>query len=173
MIKDNVIFQSSDHLNLDNGKTRHYGIEYQLQWQFLEQWRLNAQGSYAKHEYRKNVDLLGSEINIKGNEIDTAPGYTASAQLTWNPLADTSVELEWVHMGKYFTDIDNQQRYQGHDLWNLRLRQVLTDTISAGLRVTNLTDIDYAERADYTSRGGDRYFVGEPRSLYGDITFVF
>lgn len=173
MIKDNVIFQSSDRLNLDNGKTRHYGIEYQLQWQLLEQWRLNAQGSYAKHEYRKNVDLLGSEINIKGNEIDTAPGYTASAQLIWNPLADTSVELEWVHMGKYFTDIDNQQRYQGHDLWNLRLRQLLTDTISAGLRVTNLTDIDYAERADYTSRGGDRYFVGEPRSLYGDITFVF
>jgi hypothetical protein len=32
--------------------------------------------------------------------------------------------------------------------------------------VLNLLDVDYAERADYTSFAGDRYFVGEPRSLY-------
>lgn len=173
MNKDNVIFQSSDRLNLDNGKTRHYGIEYQLSWQFLEQWQLNIQGTHAHHEYRKNVNALGSEFTIKGNDVDTAPRNMGSVQLEWTPLSDTRFELEWVHMGKYYTDIDNQQRYQGHDLWNLRLRQRFNDSISGGLRVTNLTDIDYAERADYTSRSGDRYFIGEPRSLYADVTFSF
>jgi outer membrane receptor for ferric coprogen and ferric-rhodotorulic acid len=34
-----------------------------------------------------------------------------------------------------------------------------------GARVTNLFDTDYAERADF-GFGVDRYFVGEPRSVY-------
>ncbi len=173
MEKDHVIFQSSDRLNLDNGKTRHYGIEYDLGWQISEQWQVYLRGTHAHHEYRKNVSALGAEFDISGNDIDTAPHNMGSAQLSWTPLPATTVELQWVYMGKYFTDIDNQQRYQGHQLWNLRLRQTLTPSISAGLRVTNLGDIDYAERADYSSRNGDRYFVGEPRSLYADISFSF
>ncbi|MFT7110264.1 MAG: iron complex outermembrane receptor protein, partial [Psychrobacter glaciei] len=35
----------------------------------------------------------------------------------------------------------------------------------ASARVTNLLDVDYAERADF-GFGNERYFVGEPVSLY-------
>lgn len=173
MDKDNVIFQSSDRVNLDNARTRHYGIEYDLSWQFLQDWQVQVHGTYARHEYRKNVSAMGSDFDIKGNDIDTAPRKMGSAQLVWTPFTATRLELEWVYMGEYYTDIDNQNRYDGHELWNLRLRQQFNEHISGGLRVTNLTDIEYAERADYTSRDGDRYFIGEPRSLYGDISFRF
>jgi iron complex outermembrane receptor protein len=46
----------------------------------------------------------------------------------------------------------------------------LTRRISAGLRVTNLTDEDYAERADF-GFGSYRYFVGEPRSVYVSLDY--
>ena len=38
--------------------------------------------------------------------------------------------------------------------------------------MTNLTDEDYAERADFAF-GNFRYFIGEPRSAYVGITAEF
>ena len=42
-------------------------------------------------------------------------------------------------------------------------------TTRLSARLMNLTDEDYAERADY-SFGSDRYFVGTPVSLYLGLT---
>ena len=38
-------------------------------------------------------------------------------------------------------------------------------------KVMNITDEDYAERADF-SFGSDRYFVGTPRSVYLGLTLT-
>jgi outer membrane receptor protein involved in Fe transport len=40
----------------------------------------------------------------------------------------------------------------------------------ASLRITNLLDEDYAERADF-GFGQYRYFVGEPRGAYLEISY--
>jgi outer membrane receptor protein involved in Fe transport len=58
-------------------------------------------------------------------------------------------------------------------LWHLRLQQQLNEHWQLGLRLLNVADTDYAERADYSGFDGDRYFVGEPRSLYVDISAQF
>jgi iron complex outermembrane recepter protein len=42
----------------------------------------------------------------------------------------------------------------------------------ASLRITNLLDEDYAERADF-GFGQYRYFVGEPRGAYLEISYQF
>ncbi len=177
MNKSNVIFQSSDRLNLDNGKTQHYGIEYNVFWQISPRWDINLAGTFARHLYDSNVALFGatSDLAIDGNDIDTAPRRNSAVQLGWTATEHTRVELEWVSMGKYYTDIDNLHSYEGHDLLNLRVRQQLNQAVSLGLRVTNLADEDYAERADYNSLAaeGDRYFIGEPRAVYGDISLSF
>jgi outer membrane receptor protein involved in Fe transport len=175
MKKSNVIFQSSDRLNLDNGETEHYGLEYQLGWQISQAWKLAVNGTFARHYYTNDVRLFGASDNIKlkGNDIDTAPRRMSTAQLSWTPTDNTEAELEWVAMGKHYTDIDNAHSYQGHNLLHLRLRQRLNSDISVGLRISNLTDADYAERADYSSFDGDRYFIGEPRSYHADISFSF
>ncbi|MFA7554489.1 MAG: TonB-dependent receptor [Spongiibacteraceae bacterium] len=175
MKKDNVIFQSSNRLNVDNGASKHYGLEYKLHWQIAEQWDMSVAGTFARHLYTSNVRIFGATqtVDIDGNDVDTAPHQMHSAQLGWRPTEGTRLELEWISMGKYYTDIDNLHSYEGHELFNLRLRQQLTATISVGLRVNNLTDVDYAERADYSGFAGDRYFVGEPRSYFADINFKF
>ncbi len=175
MKKTNVIFQSSDRLNLDDGQTEHMGLEYELFWQLSTQFDLQASGTFARHEYTSDVSLFGSDdaVNLNGNDVDTAPRRMSTVQLGWQPTETTRAELEWVSMGKYYTDIDNLHSYEGHDLWHLRVRQQLNKAVSVGLRVNNLTDEDYAERADFSSFGGDRYFIGEPRSYYADISIQF
>ncbi|WP_240554819.1 TonB-dependent receptor [Oceanicoccus sagamiensis] len=175
MKKTNVIFQSSDRLNIDDGQTEHMGVEYDLSWQLGQQWDIRASGTFARHEYTSDVSLFGSDdaINLDGNDVDTAPRRMSTVQLGWQPTDTTRAELEWVSMGKYYTDIDNLHSYEGHDLYHLRLRQQLNSNISVGIRVNNLTDEDYAERADFSSFSGDRYFIGEPRSYYADIAIQF
>ena len=48
---------------------------------------------------------------------------------------------------------------------NLRVGFKVTPRWQLWVRVHNLTDEDYADRADYAF-GNERYFIGEPRSVY-------
>ena len=124
----------------------------------------------ARHEYDSNIQLIGSGGGIKGNDIDTAPRGFGSMRLGWQIRPQHRLELEWVHMGRYYLEPDNLHRYGGHQLLNLRLSNDLGPRLSVAFRATNLTDEDYAERADF-GFGNYRYFVGEPRSLYVQLSY--
>ena len=71
-------------------------------------------------------------------------------------------------MDEYYTDPENLHEYEGHDLFNIRAEYQFSQQFSGFLRVMNATDTDYAERADF-GFGSDRYFVGEPRTVYVGI----
>ncbi|MCU7553432.1 TonB-dependent receptor [Alteromonas sp. ASW11-19] len=161
MRKDNVIFRDSDFFNVSDGESRHRGIEIELDYRFSTQWDLALAASHARHTYAH--DQLSGGVNINGNDIDTAPRNLVNARLGWNPLPDTRVVLEWQHMDDYYTDPENQHSYAGHDLLHVRASASLTDGLTAYVRVLNLTDEAYAERADFSGFSGDRYFPGLPR----------
>lgn len=165
MDKDNVIFQDSDRNNVSGGETRHKGVEFGLDYALSDTLRWQFAASYARHHYGANIAPQGVTVNIDGNEIDTSPKWTGSSQLLWEVAAGHSLEAEWVHMGSYYTNEANTNKYEGHDLLNLRWLASLPNNWNLGLRVTNLLDRDYAERADF-GFGNDRYFVGQPRSWY-------
>lgn len=165
--KNQIILQDANRQVFSGGKTERRGIELELDWQLLESLNFAFQGSYAKTLY-DNDAITGTE----GNEVDTAPRRMASAQLKWQPLAGSTAELEWVHVGEHFLDAVNSARYPGHNLLHLRLQQTLNKTFTVSLRVTNVTDEDYAERADFAF-GNYRYFIGEPRSAYVGVSAHF
>ena len=167
MDKEDVIFQDRDRYNVSGAETTHRGVEASLNWQVSNVWSLKANGSYARHRYDSDIQLLGSRGSIEGNEMDTAPKHFGSVQL----LADFSqvgpaltAELEWLWVAKYWLDPNNQHEYDGHELLNLRGSWAVTPNVTLTLVATNLMDKGYAERADY-GFGSYRYFVGEPRSL--------
>jgi iron complex outermembrane recepter protein len=172
MDKDEVIFQDSERRNVSGASTRHRGVEYSVVWNLAEQWRLAADGTWAKHTYESDDGLQGLPPGtaISGNEMDTAPESMASVRLGWSPDARTEAELEWQHMSRYYLEPTATFDYPGHDLLNLRVSRELGSAWSATARVTNLTDDDYAERADYAF-GDYRYFIGEPRALYLEIAW--
>ena len=169
MNKDNFIFRDSDYYNVNDGESRHRGIELELQYQLAENWDLMVAASYAKHTYSYSQIL--SDIDINGNYIDTAPKTIANTRLGWDINASARAELEWEHMGNYYTDPENLHRYDGHDVLNLRASMQVTDALTLFARINNLTDTSYAERADYTSFGGDRYFPGRPRNLMMSLDY--
>ena len=176
MHKDDAIFQDANRYNVSGAQTRHYGAEISFDYLISDHWSLGIDANVASHTYDSNIELLGSSGNIKGNDIDTAPKAFGSARLDWDfsTLAGRSsrAELEWVYMDSYYLEPQNNHQYDGHSLVNLRITSDLTPRWSAGLRLTNLLDEDYAERADF-GFGEYRYFVGQPRGAYLQISYQF
>jgi len=173
MQKDNVIFQDSSRRNVSSGETEHKGLELNSLFDLTDSLQLSFVASYARHTYGANIAPLGVTVSIDGNDIDTAPKLTGNVQLRWAVNENNNVQLEWVHMDDYYTNETNTNRYEGHDLVNLRYQYESNDDWYFAARVTNLFDTEYAERADWTSFVGDRYFVGQPASLYVTIGTEF
>jgi len=166
MTKDNVIFQDSDRNNVSGGETKHRGIEFNSVVSLTEQLSLNLVASYARHTYEANVAPLGTTIVLDGKDMDTAPELVGNFQLDWRIDDANSLNVELVHMDEYFTDEQNLHSYEGHDIVNVRYRHDFMDSWYFSARILNLLDTDYAERADFSGFAGDRYFVGEPASVY-------
>ena len=103
---------------------------------------------------------------LDGNDMDTAPKLTGNIQLNWQIDTSSGLNIEWMHMDPYYTDESNLHRYAGHDIVNVRYQHEFSNNWYFAARVLNLFDVDYAERADFSGFAGDRYFVGEPVSLY-------
>jgi len=174
MKKDEVIFQDADRQNISGAKTRHTGLDISLDYQLADNWAVRLDGTYAEHKYDSPIQLLGSSGDIEGNFIDTSPKVFGSAGLQWDMTEATGLpgraELEWVYMDSYYLEPDNQHEYEGHSLLNLRVTGQLSKRFSAGIRLTNLLDEDYAERADF-GFGDYRYFVGQPMGAYVQLGY--
>ncbi|MFT6712220.1 MAG: iron complex outermembrane receptor protein, partial [Arenicella sp.] len=167
----NVIIRDSDFFNVDGQIIDSQGLELAFKHQFGDAWSGRLVGAYAKHEYASDQLLGGS--NIRGNEVDTAPNLLGSLFLAWRPSSKFFAELELQHLSEYFLEPENQRDYPGHTLLNLRGQYQINDQWSAALRLLNVSDKLYAERADFTSFTNERYFPGEPRSLFAELSWKF
>ena len=176
MQKDEVIFQDADRQNVSGAETRHLGLELSANYRIADNWLFSLDATVAEHQYDSRVALLGSSGDIKGNDIDTAPNVYGSARVKWDfshfSGQDSVAELEWVYMDEYYLDPDNAHKYDGHSLLNLRLASNLGPRWRATVRLTNLLDEQYAERADF-GFGEYRYFVGQPRGAYVEMRYFF
>jgi len=176
MDKDEVIFQDANRYNVSGARTRHYGAEISLDYRFARDWNVGLAATVARHTYDNPVQLLESRGDIEGNDIDTAPRVFGSARLGRDLSRlvgrESRAELEWVYMDSYYLEPDNLHEYDGHSLFNLRITSRLDPRWGATLRLTNLLDEEYAERADFAF-GQYRYFVGEPRSVYVELSYRF
>ncbi|WP_417669230.1 TonB-dependent receptor [Pseudoalteromonas tetraodonis] len=169
MSKHNTIYRDSDFFTVNDGQTRHRGIELELAHSFNQHLSVNFAGTYAKHTY-SNEQVIGS-INIKGNDIDTAPRKVANIDFNWQANESISLALQWHYVSRYFTDPENLHEYQGHDILSLRGQWQISPQLLLSARIINLTNTAYAERADYTSFTGDRYFPGKPRNAMLSVSY--
>lgn len=172
MKKRNVIFRdSSARNNLGDGKTKHHGLELSGNWQINDAFDLSGVLNLANHRYDNNQSV--SSADIDGNQEDSAPKQTGSMHLGWQFVEGARAELELVHVGEYYTDVNNENKYDGHDVFNLRTRWAVTNQLTLNARILNLTDTRYADRADFSGFVGDRYFPGMPRSIFVGGEFQF
>ena len=110
---------------------------------------------------------------ISGNYLDTSP--KTSFNLRWLNTLSNSIkfEVEAERLGSYYTDAANLHEYEGHILIHSRFVFLYRNNLRQIIRVHNLFDEDYAERADFNAFGGDRYFPGLPRQIYTSLEYSF
>ena len=169
--KRNSIFRDAENFIIDNGKTNHKGIELTLDINLNEISNLTSNLTYGDHKYDFDSDTSMREKIRIGNEIDTSPKLMANLILDTSINDALSLTFELEHMDSYFTDAANLHEYEGHTLLHFRTNLNYSEKLKLYLRIDNVTDRDYAERADFNAFGGDRYFPGLPRETYVGLEY--
>jgi outer membrane receptor protein involved in Fe transport len=170
MDKRNVILRESNGFNVSDGRTSHRGVEYEVRWRPLDGVELSGAGTFARHRYEFSRSVEGGENIVDGNDVDTAPRSLHRAAMGWTPAAAWAFEVEWLSVGAYWLDAANAHRYGGHELLNLRARWQPAREWAVTLRLNNVLDRDYADRADYAF-GNYRYFPGRDRALFAEVAW--
>jgi outer membrane cobalamin receptor len=171
--KKNSIFRDAENFIVDNGKTNHKGIELSLDWIVSANNSFSTNITYGDHKYDFETDTSMREKIRVGNQIDTAPKLMANLLWGLNLNKNSSLTFEVEHMSSYYTDAANLHEYEGHTLYHARYNQKLSESLKTYLRIDNISDKAYAERADFNAFGGDRYFPGLPREIYIGLEYTF
>jgi len=169
--KDNVILRDANAFNVSDGRTTHRGVEYEVGWSPVTQLRASAAGTYARHRYDFDRSAEQGEQISAGNDVDTAPRHVHSVRLEWRTSSQWRAEAEWLRVGSYFVDASNQNRYDGHELLNVGASWQFLPAWHASLRVNNVLDRAYADRADFAF-GNYRYFPGRDRTAFLEIGYA-
>jgi outer membrane receptor protein involved in Fe transport len=161
MQKRHGSFRNANGFTVTDTRTDHRGIELEFEAAVLTNLSLSGWVSYADHTYAFDSPLDGI---VNGVRIESAPEWTSALQLLWRPSAASELELGWNHIGEYITEASGAHEYPGHDVFSLRGSWRLDENAELFGAVRNLTNTDYAERADFAF-GNDRYFPGEDRAI--------
>ena len=169
MHKDDYILQDSNRYNVSNGESRHVGGELDLKLRSEHGFYAGLAATWVKQTYAFSQQIAGGETITSGNDIDTAPRTLGSLHLGWS-VDPWLAEIEWVHQGRYYLTAQENQRYGGHDLLNLRTSWSINREWRVTARINNLNDTLYADRADYAF-GEYRYFPGHDRELFLELSW--
>ncbi|NCW21027.1 MAG: TonB-dependent receptor [Gammaproteobacteria bacterium] len=163
--KAGVILRDTNGFNVSGGRTRHEGLEYELDWQARAQWRVRANGTWARHRYGFSRVIEGGESIVAGRDIDTAPRSIHRLALEFRPYNALAIEVEARRTGDYFADAANERRHPAQVALRLNSRWQLGDDLGLNLEIENPADQRLADRADY-AQGDWRYFPARGRSVY-------
>jgi len=175
MKKDNVILRETNGFNVGNGSTRHRGFEYELRRDGVHT-TVALNGTYARHEYAFSRAIEGGETIIDGNDVDTAPRnlHSLSFQVDMGSLLDLDglrCAIDANYVDRYYLDAANTASYPGHVVANARVLWQLAGSFDFALRVDNLFDKRYADRADFAF-GNYRYFPARGRAVFLSVNYA-
>ncbi len=171
MNKRNFIIREANGFNVSNGKTTHRGIEYEMRWLPVEWLAVRAAGTYAHHEYAFSRSIEQGETITAGNDVDTAPRQLHNLGLDAHIGASCTAGVDVVYVGSYWLDAANTASYPGHTLANLHVQWRPAEGVVAALRVDNVLDTAYADRADFAF-GNYRYFPGRSRAVFVSLDYT-
>ena len=157
--KNNYIFKDASSNMILGGRSRHRGLELTGSKFLNTKFSLKYAFNLTEHLY----DFTNSSIGIySGNDIDTSPNLFGSVFFNYEINERIKFQIEQEFMDEYYTEPSNLYIYKGHNLTNVRSSYEVNKNLSLNFSVINLFDKAYAERADYSSFSGERFFPGIP-----------
>lgn len=170
MQKKNSVYRDAEGFNVGGGRSKHRGIELDWSLNLHPEWEIAVRGTYAWHTYDFDVVASRGETFVSGRDVDTAPEWQGGAELRYAGSGRFDATLQWVSLGSYYLDAENQYSYPGHDVVNLRASVDFSDRWSLTVRLNNVLDTDYADRADFAF-GNYRYFPGRGREMFLQLLY--
>ncbi|ELR71083.1 TonB-dependent receptor [Fulvivirga imtechensis AK7] len=166
----NVLLDDGTRENRNAGETLHQGVEYGFRYVPLNNLHIRVGGTNATHEY-SDYQELGESYN--GNSMESAPNWIANTEVQYKPpfLKGSRIGLEWQHVGPYYMDAANTEKYEGFDLLNMRVGYTLKG-FDIWCNIMNITNELYATNAS-KSRFGKNYSPGDPRTFSIGIGYKF
>lgn len=173
--KDDIVtfkVTSTDSRRENAGKTEHKGVEIGVGVRPVKEVGLNVSYSYSKHTY---LDWKSASSDFSGKEIPAAPRQVMNTSLEYSPavLKGGKTEVEWVHLGSYWLDDANTEKYKGHDLINLRGSYKVNPDFEVYLKALNVFDRAYADRVSKGSTGDATWAPGNPLTLFAGLTYTW
>lgn len=156
---------------LNAGKTEHKGVEVGFGIEPVKEVSLNASYSYSKHSYSEWK--VSPAVDLSGREISVAPRQNLNVSLDYKPgfLNGGLFEIEWAHLGSYWMDDANTEKYKGHDLINLRASYKPVAGWELYAKALNIFDKSYADRVAKGSTGEALWAPGTPLTLFAGVVY--
>lgn len=156
--------------NQNAGQTKHQGIEYGITYKPTHEWSFRFSGTNAKHTFIQDVE---KGINYGGNEIAGAPHFIGNAEITYKPsfVKGFRLGIEWQHLSSYYLDNANSGKYNGFDVFNVRLGYTIAK-FDIWLNALNALNKYYAVLASKSSYGYS-YNLGDPREITMGVSYHF
>jgi outer membrane receptor protein involved in Fe transport len=151
------------------GRSRHWGVELGADARIAS---LRLEGSYSYNRHRYIEWVTATAVDYSGKEMESGPRHLANLRASIAPPGwrEASLTAEWVHVGRYFTDPENEHTYAGYDLLNAYGTAPATGGVELVLRVNNIADVRYANTASFNPfvppDQGERFTPGLPRTFF-------
>lgn len=171
MRKRDSVIRDAAGFSISGARSKHEGLEIAVERQVADAWRFSANASYARHQYDFDLVAARGETFVSGRDVDTAPRWLGSAELSYAPSDRGDVTLQLVATGDYYLDAENQFSYPGHTIANFRAQIELRPALRAVFRLNNVGDKAIADRADFAF-GNYRYFPGRGRELFVELVYT-
>ncbi|MBL6447597.1 TonB-dependent receptor [Fulvivirga sp. 29W222] len=165
-----VLQNDGSTIRQNAGKTTHQGIEYNLQFQPVDELMFRVSGTNALHKF---LDYEESGTDYADKRMPQAPEWIANAQVTYKPqyLKGLRASVEWQHIDGYYMDAGNTRSYEGYNIFNVRLGYEWKAFEIWG-NMLNATDKLYATVAR-ANKWGQTYSTGNPRNFNVGLAYRF
>jgi len=157
-------------INVNAAKTLHRGLEFGIQYFINQEWSFKFNGAYSQHYF---VNYNDGRHDYSGNEMPGAPPLVFNAELKYRPSywEGAYAIFEIFHVDPYYMDPANTEKYEGYQIYNLRLGKKF-DRVKVWLNILNLTNELYATSASL-AWGRKSYRPGEKRSFNLGVSYTW
>jgi outer membrane receptor protein involved in Fe transport len=148
--------------NQNAGRTQHRGIEFGVSATPLKDLSFKISGAYSHHYF---LDFVEKGNKYNGNEMNNAPRWMHNAEIWYKPSFANGLRIggEWQRIGNYFMDARNTEKYQGYNVFNIRVGYKIKD-LDIWVNIMNATNNYYSYISTKTGSVYS-YTLAEPRNF--------